>query len=120
MEFERNKAGIPIKKCCASCESRDDKIRMPNGKRTCILGQTEPERILKCDMWQMREKIMEMKVGDGRIKSDNYFAYLLSIRLNEIRLMDEYDKDKTKPKPRAKLLKTIHDTYIKLHGSLYE
>ena len=120
MEFDRNRAGIQIKKCCASCERREDKIRMPNGKRTCILGQKEPERILKCDMWQMREKIMEMKVGDGRIKSDNYFAYLLSIRFNEIRLMDEYDNDKTKPKPRAKLLKTIHDTYIKLHGSLYE
>ena len=120
MEYERNRAGIQIKKCCASCERREDNIRMPNGKRTCILGQTEPERILKCDMWQMREKIMEMKVGDGRIKSDNYFAYLLSIRLNEIRLMDEYDKDKTKPKPRAKPFKYIRDNYIKLHGSLYE
>lgn len=120
MEYERNRAGIPIKKCCASCERREDKIRMPNGKRTCQLGQAEPNRILSCDKWKMRTKIMEMKVGGGRIKSDNYFAYLLSIRLNEIRLMDEYDKDKTKPKPRAKLLKTIHDTYIKLHGSLYE
>lgn len=38
MEYERNRAGIQIKKCCASCERREDKIRMPNGKRTCILG----------------------------------------------------------------------------------
>ena len=89
-------AGIPIKKCCASCERRDDKIRMANEKRTCLLGQTEPDRILKCDRWRMRKKIMDMTLREGEIKSGKYFQYLLAIRSKERKLIEEHEKDNTK------------------------
>lgn len=120
MEYERNRAGIQIKKCCASCESRDDKIRTKSEKRTCQLGQAEPNRILSCDKWKMRTKIMEMKVGGGRIKSDKYFKYLLSIRHGEIQSSEEHDKDSTKPLPRIQSIAEIRKKYIRQHGSLYE
>ena len=120
MEFERNKAGIPIRKCCASCESRDDKIRTRGEKRTCLLGQTDPNRLLNCDRWRMRKKIMEMKVGGGRVKSDKYFNYLMSIRHKEIRSQEEHDKDNTNPLPRKQTIPEIRKKFIKLYGSLYE
>ena len=120
MEFERNKAGVRIKKCCASCEERDDKIRTKDERRTCILGQTESDRLIKCDRWRMRKKIMDMTLREGEIKSGKYFQYLLAIRSKERKLIEEHEKDNTKQLPKIMPTPDIRKTFIKLHGGLYE
>ena len=116
MEFEMNKAGVRIKKCCASCESRKDNIRTKSYKRTCRLGQTEPGRLTECDQWSMRKSLMDMKMNEGAVKSDKYFQFVLDIRSEERRLVEEYGKDKSSKKPRIKPTAEIRKKYIKMYG----
>ena len=78
MANRRNKRGIKVKRCCASCENKkiDD-----FGKRSCSLGYAS---CLTCRHWRMREELRNAGTPFGVIKTKDYLRYVLDIRDREI------------------------------------
>lgn len=78
MANRRNKRGIKVKRCCASCSNKeiDDE-----GVRHCTLGYENCET---CRHWHMREELRRCGRPDGVIKDKAYLRYVLDIRDSEI------------------------------------
>lgn len=77
--YENNNMGIPIKKCCASCEHK----RFDNKNRICLLGEGMVPPSYVCKRWRMSSNLLNVGKGDGRIKKREYLMYALN------RLMEE-------------------------------
>ena len=78
MANRRNKRGIKVKRCCASCANKaiDDL-----GNRSCTLGYAS---CLTCRHWRMREELRNAGTPHGVIKTKEYLRYVLDIRDREI------------------------------------
>ena len=78
MANRRNKRGIKVKRCCASCDNKkiDD-----FGKRSCSLGYAS---CLTCRHWRMREELRNAGAPFGVIKTKDYLRYVLDIRAREM------------------------------------
>lgn len=88
MANRRNKRGIKVKRCCASCSNKEiDEF----GIRHCTLGYENCET---CRHWHMREELRKAGTPFGVIKTKEYLLYVLGIR--HLELGDSYFK---KPVP---------------------
>ena len=77
MANRRNKRGIKVKRCCASCANKEiDEL----GKRHCILGYA---CCITCRHWHMREELRNAGSPFGVIKTREYLRHVRDIRLME-------------------------------------
>ena len=77
MANRRNKRGIKVKRCCASCANKEiDEL----GKRHCILGYAS---CITCRHWRMREELRNAGTPFGVIKTREYLRHVRDIRLKE-------------------------------------
>ena len=77
MANRRNKRGIKVKRCCASCANKEiDEL----GKRHCILGYAS---CITCRHWRMREELRNAGNPFGVIKTREYLRHVRDIRLKE-------------------------------------
>ena len=85
-EFEKNRFGIQIKKCCASCKHHTDGEK--DNKRKCLRYGVEHSLDYLCAKgWEMMRpgnppKPGELNLdnagkGDGRVKKPQYIKYVL-------------------------------------------
>lgn len=77
--YENNNMGIPIKKCCASCDYK----RFDNKNRLCVLGEGIVPATYVCRQWRMSPRLFNVGKGDGRIKKREYLMYALNRQLEE-------------------------------------
>ena len=78
MDIRRNKRGIKVKRCCASCANKNiDEF----GVRHCTLGYASSDT---CRHWRMREELRNAGTPFGVIKSKEYLRFVLDIRNREL------------------------------------
>lgn len=77
MPNRRNKRGIKVKRCCASCKYKEI---LGNGERICTVGCESCET---CRHWRMREELRNAGNPFGTIKTKEYLHYVLDIRYRE-------------------------------------
>lgn len=78
MDIRRNKRGIKVKRCCASCANKNiDEF----GVRHCTLGYASCDT---CRHWRMREELRNAGTPFGVIKTKEYLHYVLDIRNREL------------------------------------
>ena len=78
MTFKRNKRGIRVKRCCASCKRKEiDNF----GNRHCLLGFESHDT---CRHWRMAEALRKCGTPFGVIKRKEYLQYVLGIRDKEM------------------------------------
>ena len=77
MPNRRNKKGIKVKRCCASCKYKEI---LGNGERICTVGC---ESHAPCRHWRMRDELRNAGNPFGTIKTKEYLHYVLDIRYRE-------------------------------------
>ena len=78
MDIRRNKRGIKVKRCCASCANKNiDEF----GVRHCTLGYDSCDT---CRHWRMREELRNAGTPFGVIKTKEYLHYVLNSRNREL------------------------------------
>ena len=78
MDIRKNKRGIKVKRCCASCANKEiDEF----GVRHCTLGYASSDT---CRHWRMREELRNAGTPFGVIKSKEYLRFVLDIRNREL------------------------------------
>ena len=106
MANKRNKRGIKVKRCCASCDNKkiDD-----FGKRSCSLGYAS---CLTCRHWRMREELRNAGAPFGVIKTKDYLRYVLDIRAREM------DTGCFKKRVQLRDIEEIRKEYILRHKNI--
>ena len=77
----RNKFGVKIRKCCASCDARV--ITSKGTCRMCSLDSKEVKPYDGCSNWQLRSGLEEAGSAKGGVKRKAYFNYLQEVRDRE-------------------------------------
>ena len=77
----RNKYGVKIRKCCASCDARV--ITTTGTYRMCSLDHREVKPYDGCNNWQLSEGLEEAGSAKGGVKRKAYFNYLQEVRDRE-------------------------------------
>ena len=67
MKTFKNKFGIEINICCASCQFRD--FDNKTGKRICSLTEQQVESKNICDDWHLSQGLENAGAGGGTVKS---------------------------------------------------
>ena len=78
MPNRRNKKGIKVKRCCASCKYKEI---LGNGERICTVGCESHET---CRHWRMRDELRNAGNPFGAIKTREYLRHVLDIRNREM------------------------------------
>ena len=66
----RNRWGIEVRICCASCQYKD--YDRKTGERLCTLTQQQVESQELCDEWHLSQGLAMAGVGGGEVKSLKY------------------------------------------------
>ncbi len=66
----RNRWGIEVRICCASCQYKD--YDRKTGERLCTLTQRQVESQELCDEWHLSQGLAMAGVGGGEVKSLEY------------------------------------------------
>ena len=77
----RNRNGIEIKECCASCRFRQ--ISSEKG-RFCKKHQKKVKAGWHCKDWDISEGLQHAGDSGGRVKSPEYLKFLVEIREREM------------------------------------
>ena len=77
MVNRKNKRGIKVKRCCASCKYKEI---LGDGERICTAGCESYET---CRHWRMRDELRKAGTPFGVIKDKEYLQYVLNIRYRE-------------------------------------
>ena len=67
----RNRYGIEICRCCASCKNR----MVTNDGRMCSKIDYEVASWQYCSQWEMHPKLQNAGEGNGKVKSLDYLNY---------------------------------------------
>lgn len=100
-EFVKNRKGLDIVKCCASCQHKaiDGDIRM------CMNGSGIVSKDYLCPAWQMSENLINAGSEEGgRTKRPEYIQWLLERR-------EEERKKCQPPAPIGKLIEEYEEAY---------
>ena len=113
MPQERNKFGVVVNCCCASCSLKDltrkttARLCLKNGKEITKPGESV------CASWAMSEELRMAGLGRDRVKCKEYLMYLLAVREKEGSL--EQSGLDVKPKSNDE----IRAEFEKQYGSIY-
>lgn len=83
----RNKHGIEIRKCCASCQFR----LVEDGRRICVLRQEKVLMKRVCEDWKMGYRLENAGYASGRVKRGEYLRYVHEMRMREQEEMETGD-----------------------------
>lgn len=74
-EFYKNRYGILIKKCCASCIH----CLLDNRGRVCDYGEGHTSSGYLCTDWELKPPLEKAGMGGGKVKRHEYSVYLLEM-----------------------------------------
>ena len=111
--FTKNKYGVSIVKCCASCRFK----RLDNRNRLCLVGEGTVPSSYVCRQWEMNPIYENVGKGNGNVKTSEYLHYALD-RLNDDFYETLTDIHKGKFRERISLAE-LRREYEKKHGNIY-
>lgn len=111
MQVTKNKYGIKVSMCCASCHFKESTRLMTT--RHCMKLNKEVTPLGVCEHWRMNKQLNQVGSTQGQIKRREYLMYLIYVRVKEQEMLDKGDK--VVPKNIAEIRKE----YEKEHGSIY-
>lgn len=107
----RNRYGIEICKCCASCKFR----KVVNEGRMCSKAKVLVESWHLCSGWDIHEKLQNAGDGRGKVKS---LAYMNYCRDRYLQQREELIDGKILP-TQVKPVEEIRKEFSELYGSIY-
>ncbi len=107
----RNRYGIEICRCCASCKNR----MVTNDGRMCSKIDYEVASWQYCSQWDVHPKLQNAGEGNGKVKSLVYLNYFRERYLLQI---DEFLAGKILPTQRLSR-EEIRKEFSELYGSIY-
>ena len=107
----RNRYGIEICRCCASCKNR----MVINDGRMCSKTDYEVASWHLCTQWDIHPRLQNAGEGNGKVKSLSYLNYFRERYLQQI---DECISGKILPTQRLSR-EEIRKEFSELHGSIY-
>lgn len=111
-EFVTNEHGLPIKKCCASCQHKG---YGKTGDRVCKNGKGNIKPDYVCKEWGLSDDLAKSKMkADGRIKLPYYFKWLRE-RVDEIVSSPTIQDEKL----RKSMIEALPQKYEQEFGSRY-
>lgn len=111
-EFVTNEHGLPIKKCCASCQHKG---YGKTGDRICKNGKGNIKPDYVCKEWGLSDDLAKSKmIADGRIKLPSYFRWLRE-RVDEIVSSPTIQNEKL----RKTMIEALPQKYEQEFGSRY-
>lgn len=105
--FIRNRFGIRVKKCCASCAFKD--LTRAVTERHCKEHAKTVNPGEVCECWKMSSLLQALQFSDGQVKRRQYQLYLLKVRTEELE----------KKVKKQKSTETIRAEFESLYGSIY-
>lgn len=111
--FTKNKYGITIVKCCASCSFK----KIDNRMRICMAGEGAVPASYVCQNWQMSPDYEKVGKGGGKIKKYEYLQYILNrLEIAESEAITAASKGLFYRRPS---IAEIHEDYMKEYGDIY-
>ncbi len=107
----KNKNGIEIKECCASCMHRD--LTRLVLARYCLLLHKKVKPRECCGQWEMSEQMQAAGSSGGKVKKKAYLQYVMTVR------DDESLADQLKIQFPHKSLEQIRRDFEEKNGSIY-
>ena len=77
----RNKYGVEVRECCASCMFKD--LTKLAASRFCLMHHKSVKPRGYCEQWKMSEQLEAAGSSGGKVKKQAYLKYLLAIREEE-------------------------------------
>lgn len=111
IEFAKNKNGVRIKKCCASCQFMA--YGKGNEERICCMGEGSVPKNWCCEDWTISPVKNNIKMQHfGQLKRPHYIAWMAD---NAGQIADQ-DLDAT---TKRDLLNKLPRVYEEIYGSRY-
>lgn len=85
----KNKYGVEIKMCCASCKR---KVFKSEKTRDCELGEKDLKPSYLCPDWIMSENLDNAGRGGGRIRKKGYLQFILDKGGKTDAVIEEWEK----------------------------
>lgn len=107
----KNKNGIEIKECCASCMHKD--LTRLMSSRFCLQHHKKVKPRECCSQWEMSEQMQVAGSAGGKVKKKAYLKYVLDVR------EDESLADQLGIKFPHKSIGQIRKDFEEKNGSIY-
>jgi len=108
----RNAQGIKVKRCCLSCTH---KFYDSRGQRRCDLCQLRVGVKDGCDRWEMNAAMKQAGLRQGKVKRQDYLRFVLKVRQEENKLLEEkritLEQCKTVEELRKEFGKEIYEMF---------
>ena len=78
--YERNRFGVRVKKCCASCQHKCIDL---DGTRVCALMTLIVTPDFRCPKWEILEGLLQAGKGGGKVKNRQYLKFVQEVREKE-------------------------------------
>ncbi len=105
--FVRNRFGIRIKRCCASCAFKD--FTRAVTERRCKEHAKNVKPCEVCECWKMSSLLQSVQFSDGQVKRREYQLYFLKVRSEELE----------KGVKKQKSIETIRAEFESQYGSIF-
>ena len=107
----KNKYGIEVKECCASCKHKD--LTRLISSRFCLKRHKSVKPKSHCQQWEMSEQMEAAGSGRGMVKKKAYLKYVLEVR------EDERLAEQLKIQFPHKSIEQIRKDFEERNGSIY-
>ena len=107
----RNKNGIEVKECCASCAYKDLTRLMT--ARLCTQHHKSVKPAEWCEQWALSEQLEAAGSSGGKVKRKEYLKYVLEVR-DEESLANQLGISKPQ-----KTIDQIRQEFEKNNGSIF-
>ena len=105
----KNKNGIEIKACCASCQHR----LMTVDDRICGLTKASVASDYSCNRWRMEKLLQNAGNGGGKVKKWQYLCFFME---HWIKQRNDLEAGSIAP-TQLQSVEQIRKEYNELHGS---
>ena len=112
--FTKNKYGITVVKCCASCRNK----KCDNNVRQCTKGEGRVPSDYLCADWEMDEGLENAGKGGGKVKRAGYIRYATDALFSYKRQTAAATRGNDTP--TWKSIADIRTEYEKTQGDIYE
>ena len=113
MPEARNKFGAMVRKCCASCQYKQETRAVT--VRHCVKKDKDIEQpcVSVCSCWRMSDGLRMAGMACGRVKSREYLLYLASQREEEGRAVAQ-GLDVA-----PKSIDAVRESFEQMYGTIY-
>lgn len=111
--FTRNKYGVRIVKCCASCRFK----QLDNRSRLCTSGEGTVPASYLCQGWEISPSLDNVGKGNGDVKKAEYLKYSIT------RLFNDYNESVTDKQKGIRhkwlTIADVRDEFQRKYGDIY-